>query len=181
MKSVHDSYIGGHAGIQNTYRRLETNFYWYGMKAMVKQAVEECNVCRQANMERVAYLGLLQPLSVPGGTWEAITMDFIEGLPSSEARNAIMVVVDKFTKYGHFIALTHPFIAQDIAQLFLDHFYKFHGLPAVFVTDRDIIFTSVFWKELFKKLGVRMLMSMAYHPQTDGQTKRVNQCLEIYL
>jgi len=115
-------------------------------------------------VERVAYPGLLQPLSVPGGTCEAITMDFIKGLPSSEGRNAILVVVDRFTKYGHFIALTHPFTAQDIAQVFLDHFYKFHGLPAVIVTDRDKIFTSVFWKELFKKLGVRMLMSTAYHP-----------------
>ena len=110
VKSVHDSYVG-HAGVQNTYRRLKTNFHWYGMKAMVKKVVEECNVCRQAKVERVAYPGLLQPLLVPGGTWEAVTMDFIEGLPSSEGRNAILVVVDRFTKYGHFIALTHPFTA----------------------------------------------------------------------
>ena len=115
IKSVHDSYVGGHAGVQNTYRRLKTNFYWYGMKAMVKKVVEECNVCRQAKVERVAYPGLLQPLLMPRGTWEAVTMDFIEGLPSSEGRNAILVVVDRFTKYGHFIALTHPFTAQDIA------------------------------------------------------------------
>jgi transposase InsO family protein len=108
-------------------------------------------------------------------------MDFIKGLPSLEGRNAITVVVDRFTKYEHFIALTHPFTAQDIAQLFLYHFYKFHGLPAVIVTDRDRIFTSVFWKEFFKKLGVMMLMSTTYHPQTDEQTKRVNQCLETYL
>jgi len=132
-------------------------------------------------VERVAYPRLLQPLLVPSGMWEAITMDFIEGLPSLEGGNAIIVVVDRFTKYGNFNALTHPFIAQDITQLFLDHFYKFHGLPAVIVTDRDKIFTNVFWKELFKKLGVRMLMSTAYHPQTDGQTERVNQCLETYL
>ena len=148
---------------------------------MVKQIVEECDICKQAKVERVAYPGLLQPLPMPGGTWEAITMDFIEGLPRLEGRNAILVVVDRFTKYGHFIALTHPFTAQDIAQVFLDHFYKFHGLPAVIVTDRDRIFTSIFWKELFKKLGVRMLMSTTYHPQTDGQTERVNQCLETYL
>ena len=181
VKSVHDSYVGGHAGIQNTFRRLKANFYWSRMKAMVKRTVEECDVCKQAKAERVAYPGLLQPLPVANGTWEAITMDFIEGLPSSEGKNAIMVVMDKFTKYGHFIALSHPYTAQVIAQLFLDHFYKFHGLPAVIITDRDKIFTSIFWKELFKKLGVQVLMSTTYHPQTDGQTERVNQCLETYL
>ena len=164
VKSVHDSYVGGHADIQNTFRRLKTNFYWPGMKAMVKRTVEECDVCKQAKAKRIAYPGLLQPLLVPNGTWEAITMDFIEGLPGSEGKNAIMVVVDRFTKYGHFIALSHPYTAQDIAQLFLDHFYKFHGLPAVIITDRDKIFTSIFWKELFKKLGVQVLMSTAYHP-----------------
>ncbi|XP_073268339.1 uncharacterized protein [Populus alba] len=84
----------GHAGIQNTYRRLKSNFHWYGMKVMVKETVEECDVCRQAKVERVAYPGLLQPLPAPEGTWEAITMDFIEGLPSSKGRNAILVVVD---------------------------------------------------------------------------------------
>ncbi|KAJ6942306.1 hypothetical protein NC652_008196 [Populus alba x Populus x berolinensis] len=147
IKSVHDSYVGGHASIQNTFRRLKTNFYWSGMKAMVKRTVEECDVCKQAKVERVAYPGLLQPLPVPKGTWEAITMDFIEGLPGSEGKNAIMVIVDRFTKYSHFIALNHPYTAQDIAQLFLDHFYKFHGLPAVIITDRDKIFTSLFWKD----------------------------------
>ena len=154
IKSMHDSYVGGHAGIQNTFRRLKTNFYWSGMKAMVKRIMDECDVCKQAKAERVAYPGLLQPLPVPQGTWEAITMDFIEGLPGSDGNNAIMVVVDRFTKYNHFIALSHPFTTQDIAQLFLDHFYKFHGLSAVIITDRDKIFTSLFWKELFKNLGV---------------------------
>jgi hypothetical protein len=91
-------------------------------------------------------------------------MDFVEGLPSSEGNNAIMVVVDKFTKYRDFISLTYPFIAHKIAQLFLDHFYKFYRLPTVIVTDRDNIFTSIFWKELFKKLRVRVLMSTTYHP-----------------
>ena len=95
-------------------------------------------------------------------------MDFIEGLPSSDGKNAIIVVVDKFTKYGHFIALSHPYTTQDITQLFLDHFYKFHGLPAVIITYRDKIFTNIFWNELFKKLGVQLLMSTTYHPQTDG-------------
>jgi hypothetical protein len=134
------------------------------MKAVVNRTVEECDVCKQAKVEIVAYPGLLQPLPVPNGTWEAIIMDFIEGLLSSDGKNAIMLVVDRFTKYKHFIALSHPFTSQDIAQLFLDHFYKFHGLPAIIIKDRDKIFTSIFWKELFKKLGVQVLMSMTYHP-----------------
>jgi hypothetical protein len=114
------------------------------MKAMVKKVVEKYNVCKQAKVKRVAYPSLLQPLPVPSGTWEVITMDFVEGLPSSERKNVAMVVVDRFTKYGYFIALTHHFTAQDIVQLFLNHFYKFHGLPAVIVTDRDKIFTNFF-------------------------------------
>jgi hypothetical protein len=108
-------------------------------------------------------------------------MYFIEGLLKLESRDTIMVIIDRFTKYGHFITLAHPFTAQDVAKYFLDHIYKFHGLPATILTHRDKVFTSLFWKELFKHLGVKLLLSTAYHPQTDRQTKRVNQCLETYL
>uniref|UniRef100_A0A6M2FAR0 Integrase catalytic domain-containing protein n=1 Tax=Populus davidiana TaxID=266767 RepID=A0A6M2FAR0_9ROSI len=90
-------------------------------------------------------------------------------------------IVDRFTKYGHFITLAHPFTAQEVAKFFLDHIYKFHGLPAMILTDRDRVFTSLFWRELFRHLGVKLLLSTFYHPQTDGQTERVNQCLETYL
>lgn len=92
-----------------------------------------------------------------------------------------MVVVDRLTKYAHFIALAHPYHAIDVAQAFLDHVYKHHGLPQNIITDRDPIFTSRFWQELMQKMGVKLNMSTAYHPQTDGQTERVNQCLEAYL
>ena len=106
---------------------------------------------------------------------------YIGGLPKSEGRDIIMVIVDRFTKYGHFIILAHPFTAQDVVKSFLDHVYKFHGLPATILTDMDKVFTSLFWKELFKHLGVKLLLSTTYHPQMDGQTERVNQCLETYL
>lgn len=112
---------------------------------MVKKVVEKYNVCRPTKVKRVAYPSLLQPLPVHNGTWEVITMDFVEGLPSSKGKNVVMVVVDRFMKYGYFIVLTHHFTAQDIVQLFLNHFYKFHRLPAVIVTDRDKIFTSFFF------------------------------------
>jgi hypothetical protein len=80
-----------------------------------------------------------------------------------------------------FITLKHPFTAQDVTQLFLDHFYKFHGLLTFIVIDRDKIFTSLFCKELFILLGVKLLISFSYHPQTNGQSEQVNQCLKIYL
>lgn len=91
------------------------------------------------------------------------------------------MVVDVFTKYAHFIPLSHPFSVVTIAQSFFQHVYKLHGLLVAIVSERDKIFTSIFWKELFKLTGVSLHMTSAYHPQTDGQTKRINQCLDTYL
>ena len=110
-----------------------------------------------------------------------VSLYFIEGLPRSQHYNAILVVVDKFSKYGHFLPLAHPFTALTIAQLYFSHIYKLHGLPEAIISDRHRIFTSNLWKELFKLTDTQLLMSSAYHPQTDGQTERLNQCLEAFL
>ncbi|KAM7473107.1 hypothetical protein LguiB_020350 [Lonicera macranthoides] len=92
-----------------------------------------------------------------------------------------MVVVDRLTKYAHFIALSHLFTAADIAHSFFENVFKYHGLPITMVSDRDPLFLSQFWVQLFKLMGTKLLHSSAYHPQTDGQTERVNQCLETFL
>lgn len=105
-------------------------------------------------------------------------MDFIEQLLPSEGKNVIWVIVDLFTKYSHFIALHHPFTASSLALIFLDHIYRLHGLPNSIISDRDKIFVSKFWQQLLSALGIQQHLSTAYHPQTDGQTERVNQCLE---
>lgn len=99
----------------------------------------------------------------------------------SEGSNSILVVVDRFTKYSHFIPLRHPFTAQTMARMVLDNVVKLHGLPKSMLSDRDRIFNSLFWKNLFQLVNTKLLMSSSYHSQTDGQTERVNQCLEMYL
>jgi IS30 family transposase len=105
----------------------------------------------------------------------------VEGLPKSSNKNAILVVVDRLTKYAHFLPLAHPFTAQPVAQLFMDNIFKLHGLQVAIVIDRDKIFTSKLWQDMFKALKVSLHYSSTYHPQSDGQTERVNQCLENYL
>ncbi|XP_057984752.1 uncharacterized protein LOC110671574 [Hevea brasiliensis] len=102
-------------------------------------------------------------------------------LPKSEGKDVIMVVVDKFTKFAHFMALAHPYSAEKIAKIFLDNILKLHGVPTNIVSDKDKVFTSLFWQQLFKALGTKLHMSTAYHPQSDGQTERLNRCLENYL
>lgn len=102
-------------------------------------------------------------------------MDFISGLRHSMQYNYILVVIDKFTKYGHFIPLKHPFSINKVADVFLDNIYKLHGMPRYAVSDRDPIFTSKFWEIFLRITGCERPMSTTYHPPTDGQTKCVNQ------
>jgi hypothetical protein len=151
------------------------------MKESIKHYISACEVCAKAKTEHSRLPGLLHPLPIPKKAWQTISLDFIEGLPKSKSYNTILVVIDKLTKYAHFIPLSHPYTAMTVAQQFLNHIYKLHGLPEVIISDRDKIFTSTLWQELYKLSDTTLNMSSAYHPQTDGQTERLNQCLETYL
>lgn len=181
ISAFHTSELGGHSGERATYHRLHLIFFWQGMRKEVMEFIKKCPVCQINKAEHVKYPGKLQPLPVPVFAWTHISMDFVEGLPTSDHKNMILVVVDRFTKFAHFIAMKHPINVRTVAKSFIDNIFKLHGLPTVIVTDRDKIFTSHLWQDLFKALGVKLHMSTSYHPQTDGQTERVNQCLENYL
>jgi hypothetical protein len=105
----------------------------------------------------------------------------MEGSPLSNRKDVIMVMVDKFFKYAHFVPLAHPFTALQVAQAYMGNIFKLHGLPKSIVSDRDRVFTSNVWQQLFKLSDTQLLMSSSYHLQTDGQTKRLNQCLEAFI
>lgn len=109
IHAFHNSAMGGHSGSLVTYHRLKKLFAWPGLKQHVEEYVQQCSICQQAKHELCKYPGLLQPLPIPEGAWQEISMDFIEGLPVSKGYDVIFVVVDRYTKYAHFIPLKHPF------------------------------------------------------------------------
>ena len=147
----------------------------------VKEFVTTCDICFCSKIPRHRPYGLLRPLKIPKKPWTSISMDFIVDLPPSKEFDSIFVVVDRLTKMTHFVSCNKTVTGEEIARLFIDNVYKYHGLPDDIISDRRTQFTSKFWQSLFKILQVEIKLSSAYHPQTDGQTERVNQVLEQYL
>jgi hypothetical protein len=131
LHSFHNSALGGHSGERATYQRLKLNFHWPRMKQHVTKFVKQCAVYQKNKSEHVPYPRLLQPLPLPDMAWTHISMDFVEDLPKSQGKDVILVVVDRLSKYAHFIALSHPYTAAEVSQLFLDNIFKLHVFPKV--------------------------------------------------
>ncbi|KAL9450635.1 hypothetical protein AB3S75_012375 [Citrus x aurantiifolia] len=181
LKEFHDSPMAGHAGVKRTLVQLSSTFFWPKMRFDVENYIAACLTCQQIKNSTQAPAGLLQPLPVPSLVWDALTMDFITGLPTSKGFEVILVVVDRLTKSAHFGALPSQFTASKTANLFADLVVKLHGFPSSIISDRDPIFMSNFWQKLFELSGTTLRHSTAYHPQTDGQIEVVNRGLEQYL
>ncbi|KAF0930854.1 hypothetical protein E2562_035954 [Oryza meyeriana var. granulata] len=115
-----------------------------------------CIVCQQNKTEHLHPAGLLQPLEVPSSVWADIAMDFVEGFPKVGGKSVVLTVVDRFSKYAHFVALGHPYTATSVARVFFDHIVRLHGIPCSIVSDCDPVFTSTFWTELFALSGVEL-------------------------
>ncbi|GJP75099.1 hypothetical protein CLOP_g5588, partial [Closterium sp. NIES-67] len=182
LEEYHDVLYAGHFGSNKTLTGIAKHYYWPHMADDVQKFVTSCDTCQRMKSSKQKKAGLLQPLPVPEQPWQVVSLDFITGLPpTSSGHDAILVVIDKFSKMGHFIPTHTTARTEETAQLFVRHIISQHGIPTTLISDRDPKFTSKFWKELMSLLGTKLAMSSAYHPQTDGQTERLNQIVEQLL
>lgn len=181
LSIFHNSALAGHSGSLATYKMLYAIVYWPKLRKEVREFVRVCVTCQRYKPENTSPAGLLQPLPPPAGIFTDLTMDFIEALPSSQGKNTILVVVDRLSKYAHFMALAHPFSAKDVVVVFMNYVFKLHGMPEKVVSERGAISFGALWKDFMSLLGVDLLYSIAYHPETDGQSEVVNRCLQCYL
>ena len=177
----HDHKTAGHPGIRRTIKLIQRRFFWPKMRQTVTSYVRTCLACAQAKSHRHKPYGLLKFLPIPARPWSSISMDFIEGLPSLEGYNTILAVVCQLTKQAIFIECKSTDDTPRFAELFLKHVFSKHGLPTDIISDRGKLFVSKFWTSLCKLLDVRCNLSTAYHPETDGQTERVNSIIELYI
>ncbi len=182
IRECHDSTVSGHVGIAKTIELVSRHFYWPALHRNVEEYVLSCLACQSNKPSHQSPAGLLKPLPIPERRWDVVTMDLITQLPrSTRGADAIVVFVDKLSKQVHFAATTSNITAPGLANIFFYEVVRHHGIPTSIISDRDTRFTSHFWKALWDKLGTKLAMSTAYHPQTDGQTERANRTLEDML
>jgi hypothetical protein len=179
---AHLSKFSIHPGSTKIYQDLKKNFWWSNMKVDIAKYVAECDTCHRVKASHLKSAGVLQPLTIPLWKWDDISMDFIVGLPqTARKKDSIWVIVDRLTKTAHFIAVHTTYSVQDYAELYIDQIVRLHGIPKTIVSDQGTQFVPRFWEQLHESLGTKLIRSSSYHPQTDGQTERVNQIMEDML
>nr|KAE8920838.1 hypothetical protein PF009_g28872 [Phytophthora fragariae] len=178
VHEYHDAPAGGHLGREKTFAALSRDFFWPRMYKWIRKWVRSCEICQRVK-PAASKQAPLRLLPIATSAWRSVSMDFIFGLPrDAEGRTGVLVFVDRFSKMVHLDPVAAEVTADESAELSLDLVFRHHGLPESIVSDRDPRFTSAFWTRLFALLGTRLLMSTAAHPETDGQTERVNRVLE---
>ena len=160
MAAVHDD---GHEGIHRTLHRLHRDFHFPNMRRLVQDFVRACPTCQRYKSEHLHPARLLMPLPIPTAVWADIGLDFVEALPRVNGKSVILSVIDRFSKYCHFIPLAHPYTAETVVQAFFADIVRLHGIPQSMVSDRDPVFTSAFWRELMRLMGTKLHMSSAFH------------------
>ena len=182
LQELHDSKYAGHVGIHRTLFNVKRIYWWPDMARHIREYVQGCDVCqRNKNLQRQP-AGKLMPLPIPTEAWEVVSMNRITHLPKTEkGHTAIFVVVDKFTKMCHLALCKDTDDAEATAVLFKDNCFRFHGWPSKVISDRGPEFTNKFAAALMKSLGTEHCKSISYHPQSNGQTERIDRMLEDML
>ncbi|PCH36555.1 ribonuclease H-like protein, partial [Wolfiporia cocos MD-104 SS10] len=181
IEAHHGSILAGHTGIKKTLTAISNSYWWPRMDQDIKHYIQHCTKCQQAKPIRQAKSAPLNPNPTPDYNWENISVDMITGIPEVKGRNAIIVIVDMKSKDYVALPTTDKLTAEGWANILFKEILTQHGLPKKIFSDRGPQFVAQFITELYKIIGIEGNPSTAYHPQTDGQTERINQELEIYL
>lgn len=182
----HDDPAGGHCGYTRTLEVLKRKYWWATMAKDTKDYLNTCAVCGRSKAKRHRPYGELVPLEPPTEPLKDFSLDFITGLPPSKTIqgrviDAVLVIVDRFSKLVAYVGCTKDIDAPAMAELVFQYVVLKYGVPNSFVSDRGSVFTSEYWSTLCYHLRVKRRLSTAFHPQTDGQTERMNQELELFL
>ena len=174
LKENHDKADIGHPGQHRMMELIKRTYWWPGLRKDVKNYIQGCFKCQQNKVQHQKKAGELHPLDIPQGPWQEISIDIIGPLPESNGMDAIVVIVDWFTKMIHLKATTINISSEGIAKIYRDDIWKLHGIPRKILSNRGPQFASKFMEEFTKALGTKRQLLTAYHSQTDGQTKRIN-------
>ena len=166
----------GHFGTDKSYAALRTSYYWPNMRKHLEEAyVPSCPDCQRNKSRTNKPFGPLHPLPIPEQRGDSVAIDFIGPLPTDKGFDCIVTFTDRLNSDLQIVLTTTTLTAEDLADLFFDRWYCENGLPLEIISDRDKLFVSKFWKHLHKLTGVKLKMSTAYHPETDGASERSNK------
>ena len=181
LQQHHDSQVAGHWGKQRTQELVSQNFIWDKWLEDVARYVAGCVKCPKSKADRHSRQTKLVPMPTEERPFEEIARDFVGELPESEAFNTILVVTDRFSEVQHYIPAKTTWTAEDVADSYINDMWKQYCLPRHITSNRGAQFASMFLKERNRKLNINLRLSTAYHPQTDGLSKRAVQTLKQYL
>jgi hypothetical protein len=182
LKESHESpWESAHAGSSRLFLRLASRFYWPRMWADVVEFTKTCDICQKTKIDKRGPNGKLRPHAIPLLPFEVVSLDLITGLPKSGGFDAVLVIVDKLTKYVQYIPTTSSLKQEGFAKLFVENVVLKYGIPRQMISDRDARWAKAFWASVAEHLGLGLLLSTSHHPQTDGQTEKANDTLEVAL
>jgi transposase InsO family protein len=178
IREAHEQLFMAHSGRNKTCRLIGVRYYWSNLPRDIARYIRNCHTCRRTTTPRDLPPGLLQSLPIPERPWQHISMDFKSFPKDENGFDTVYVVIDRLGKRAYSIPCHKTTTAKDMARLFISNIYRTHGPPDIIVSDRGPQFISEFWAELCRILGIKLKLSTAYHPQTDGQTEIMNQYLD---